>query len=70
MPFIFGMAGAPPALADEISAMLQAEKDSDLSMICGFAPQMFILNHPATGFFLVRHPFVLVLTQTITFRLT
>ena len=54
MPFIFATAGAPSGLIDEISRMLAAEKDSTLGMICGFAPQMFILNHEATGFFLVR----------------
>ena len=53
VPFIFATAGAPAGLVDETSAILQAEKDSALGLICGFAPQMFILNHAATGFFLV-----------------
>ena len=56
MPFIFGTAGAPPGLVDEISAMLTGEKPT-MGIICGFAPQMFILNHMATGFFLVRTMF-------------
>jgi len=52
MPFVFGTAGAPPGLLNEISAMLTEEENSTMGIICGFAPQMFILNHVATGFFL------------------
>lgn len=53
LPFVFGTAGAPPDLVDDISTTLSAEDASDIGIICGFAPQMFILNHAATGFFLV-----------------
>ena len=62
MPFIFGTAGAPPGLVNEISTMLAEEKNSAMGIICGFAPQMFILNHVATGFFLVR----IILTSILT----
>ena len=63
MPFVFGTAGAPPGLIDEISAMLLGEKNSTIGIICGFAPQMFILNHVATGFFLVRTILISILAQ-------
>ena len=69
MPFVFGAATAPPSLVNEISAMLTEEKNSTIGVICGFAPQMFILNHVATGFFLVRIMLISILAQTIIFRL-
>lgn len=64
MPFIFGTAGAPSGLVDDISAMLAAEDDSALGIICGFAPQLFILNHAATGYFLVRVIYLSLISST------
>ena len=69
MPFVFGTAGAPPSLVNEISAMLTKEENSTMGIICGFAPQMFILNHVATGFFLVRIILISSLAQILIFCL-
>lgn len=49
VPFLFGLAGCPPDLAAELHKLLDG---NDLALLSSFAPQMTILRHPATGWFL------------------
>lgn len=50
VPFLFALAGCPADLAAELSALL---KGNDLALVSPFVPQMNVLRHPATGWFLV-----------------
>lgn len=50
-PFLFAVAGAPLELVTELETILQ---DKDMVLLSPFAPQMTILSHLATGWFVVR----------------
>lgn len=51
VPFIFGLAGCPSNLAAELHELLDG---NDLALLSPFTPQMTILRHPATGWFLTH----------------
>ena len=50
VPFLFGLAGCPADLITEFEKLLEG---NDLALLSHFAPQMTVLRHPATGWFLV-----------------
>lgn len=51
IPFVFAVSTAPPELVSEIKKMIVEENAT--ALVSMFAPQMDVLQHAATGWFLV-----------------